>query len=150
MLIAALTDFAIAYVVALFFATDGFSALGLAFVIYLGAEIFLALYGLIRLARGALVFYMSGRKTGVASTVDAMIAAKMPQPDRFYGYPNDYLMDVCNSDDVPKEARNFAAATVGNIDALRSTGHSFMVMCSYIVLEEAIGQYRGRLVGRPE
>jgi uncharacterized protein YjeT (DUF2065 family) len=140
-LIATAVDAVVAYLIASFFADNVLQAVGIALLIVVGVYIFQMLYGLLALARGVVIFFLYEREKRTVATLEQMVRVGMPRPDEFYGDPTEYLSEVAQSDDVSNDAKLFAGATLGSLETLRNTNHSFMAMSLLMVLEGAIGRY---------
>ncbi len=120
-------DFLVAFVIALFFNETAGQALVFGFLILVAFYVAQMLYALLGVAKYSLLFFLFEKKARVAATVDQMNAVKMPKPMQLYLDAEEYLAEVVKNPDAGSDAKLFAGATIGNLEALRSTNHAFLV-----------------------
>ena len=149
LLIAGVTDFLVALIISWAFGNEGGKLLFVALMIVGAVYAFQLTYGLISAIRYAAIFFLFEKNTRISAIVDQMVVAQMPEPKDFYGDPTEYLMSVVHSKDASNDAKLFAGATIGGLEALRSTSRGLLSMTAHMALEAAIQRYSKRfdLVG---
>ncbi|MDW9898500.1 hypothetical protein GOB10_22495 [Sinorhizobium meliloti] len=144
-------DFAIVFLLSLFFDLTMGQRLLFSAVIIAAFGLFSFLYGLLGVAKGFVFFALHERKSRVAGLMDEFTRLRMPKPGLLYVDASEYLTEVAKSPNANTDSRFFAATALGYLEALRTTNQMYLSMTSAIALEDAIKEY-GRRVGfvRPD